>query len=295
MLLVTGITGHTGCWLIKKMQEEKYDRIIKCVVREKSDTKLLDDSGLNIVKAVGDINDSVFLNSCMKDVDTILHIAGIQYSENIVKAAVNNGVEWIICVHTTGRYSKYKSASAEYIRIEDGILTKYGDQVNFTIVRPTMIYGSSKDRNMYKLVDYLYRHKLFPVFGKGLNLMQPVHAKDLGEAYYHILVNKEVTAGKQYNLSGKEPIMYIDLLKTVSEALGRKNIFIHIPMGFSIFAARIYNALFRKALVSVEQVMRMNEDKAFSYENATRDFGYSPLSFEEGIKLEVEEYLRNVE
>lgn len=89
--------------------------------------------------------------------------------------------------------------------------------------------------------------------------------------------------------------MYIDLLKTVSEALGRKNIFIHIPMGFSIFAARIYNALFRKALVSVEQVMRMNEDKAFSYENATRDFGYSPLSFEEGIKLEVEEYLRNVE
>ena len=35
----------------------------------------------------------------------------------------------------------------------------------------------------------------------------------------------------------------------------------------------------------------MQEDKAFGYEDAMRDFGYAPLSFEAGIVEEVNEYL----
>ena len=39
--------------------------------------------------------------------------------------------------------------------------------------------------------------------------------------------------------------------------------------------------------IKAEQIWRLNEDKAFSYEEASRDFGFSSRSFEEGIKLEV--------
>lgn len=48
-----------------------------------------------------------------------------------------------------------------------------------------------------------------------------------------------------------------------------------------------------KAMISVEQVLRMNEDKVFSHEDASADFGYSPKGFEEGIRGEVEEYLQD--
>ncbi|WP_268807445.1 hypothetical protein [Tepidibacillus decaturensis] len=37
----------------------------------------------------------------------------------------------------------------------------------------------------------------------------------------------------------------------------------------------------------------MQEDKDFNYDEAAKDFGYTPLSFQEGIKGEVEEYLRS--
>ena len=66
---------------------------------------------------------------------------------------------------------------------------------------------------------------------------------------------------------------------------------IKVPLGLSIFGAKVYNALNKKAVISVEQVLRMQEDKAFDYEDAVRDFGYSPTSFQEGIRGEVEEYL----
>ncbi|MDD4566107.1 MAG: hypothetical protein PHE79_11620, partial [Eubacteriales bacterium] len=53
-------------------------------------------------------------------------------------------------------------------------------------------------------------------------------------------------------------------------------------------------ALFKNAIITVEQVMRMQEDKAFSHEEAYRDFGFDPLPFEEGIREEVDEYLAGV-
>lgn len=292
MLFVTGITGHTGKWFLKRLVEENYKGKIRCLVRENSNTDLIDKSGLNIEKVYGDLDNKSSLENLMSGVETVVHISTILFSNNVIDAAIKNNVKWAILVHTTGRFSKFKSASEEYIKIEDGLLKKR-DKIGITVLRPTMIYGSSGDRNMYKLVDYLYRHKFFPMFGQGENLMQPVHAKDLGNAYYDVLMKKETTFNKEYNLSGMEPIKYIDLVRCVSRTLNRNNIIVKIPLGFSIFSAKIYNAIDKKAFISVEQVLRMQEDKAFSFEPAVVDFGYSPLSFEEGIKGEVEEYLNN--
>lgn len=296
MLYITGITGHTGRWFLKKLSNERYDDKIRVVMRHsESDApekyKIFENTGLDIEYAVGDLNDEAFLKKSMAGVDTIVHIASISLSEKIINAAISNCVSWAILVHTTGRFSKYKSASEGYIKIEDSILMKR-DKIDVTVLRPTMIYGSSGDRNMYRLVTYLAKHKFFPVFGSGQNLMQPVHAKDLGFAYYDVLTHPEITKNKEYDLSGLSPITYRKIIETISGYLGRKNILINIPFGLSVFAAKIYNALLGKyAIISVEQVLRMQEDKDFSHEAASRDFGYTPYSFEDGIKGEVEEYL----
>ncbi|WP_193222090.1 NAD-dependent epimerase/dehydratase family protein [Bacillus sp. B3-WWTP-C-10-D-3] len=292
MLYVTGITGHTGKWFLKKLIDENYTGKIRCLVRKESNTSFIDQSGLDIEKVYGSLDDKQVLEATMNGVETVIHIATIKFSNNVMDAAINNNVKWAVLVHTTGRYSNYKSASEEYIKIEDNLLKKR-NQIGITVLRPTMIYGSSGDRNMYKLVDYLYKRKFFPMFGKGKNLMQPVHAKDLGDAYYNVLLNREKTFNKEYNLSGKAAIAYIDLVKCVSKTLNRKNVIVKLPLWFSVLAAKIYNAVNKNAVISVEQVLRMQEDKDFRYDEASKDFGYLPVSFEEGIKGEVEEYLNH--
>ncbi|MBJ6361977.1 NAD-dependent epimerase/dehydratase family protein [Paenibacillus sp. GCM10012307] len=289
MLYVTGITGHTGRFFIERLISENYKEPIRCLVRGNSDTSILDNSGLNIEKVYGSLDDLNFLKESMSGSQIVLHIASILHSNNVTEAALMNQIPWVIYVHTTGRYSSYKSASEEYIKIEDGILRKK-NQLGMTILRPTMIYGSSGDRNMYKLVAYLGRHKFFPMFGQGNNLMQPVHARDLGMAYYDVILNKDRTLNKEYNLSGKEPIKYIELVRCVSRALNKKNTIVKIPLKLSLIAAKIYNAITTRAIISVEQVLRMQEDKVFSYAEATKDFNYNPVAFSEGIIEEVQEY-----
>lgn len=229
MLLVTGITGHSGRLFAGRLARERYPGVLRCALRPASDPGFLDKTALNCSTVAGDITDPEFLDGIMPGVDTVLHLAGIQLSGKIVAAAIRNNVRWVILVHTTGRYSRFKSAAAEYISIEDDILG-LRNKIAITVLRPTMIYGSSRDRNMFKLVDYLYRHKFFPIFGSGKNLMQPVLAQDLANAYYGVLMNPEITVNREYNLSGKESISYLDLVRTVSRALGRRNVMVPVPM-----------------------------------------------------------------
>jgi hypothetical protein len=42
-----------------------------------------------------------------------------------------------------------------------------------------------------------------------------------------------------------------------------------------------------RTIIKSEQISRLNEDKAFSYDQAARDFGYGPRSFDEGIRSEI--------
>ena len=185
-LLITGASGHSARYFFEKLSEEKYNKEIKCLVRKGSKVEHLTRYNLKLKFIEADLNDIDQLKKTMKGSKTILHIANIQFSTNIVKSSAEMGIDWCICVHTTGRYSKFKSASAEYIEIEDKLINEHS---NITILRPTLIYGSSRDQNFWRLIKFINAFSFFTVFGSGNNLIQPVYAEDLGSAYLKVIKN----------------------------------------------------------------------------------------------------------
>ncbi|WP_223701573.1 NAD-dependent epimerase/dehydratase family protein [Sutcliffiella deserti] len=292
MLLVTGITGHTGRYFLQELIKNNYEGPIRCIVRKTSDTSLLDNSRLKVEKVIGDINDEVFLDKCMKGVKTIVHIVNIRHTLRILKAAINNNVSRAICVHTTGIYSKFKIASDEYKIIEAEIKDMLAkSEIKVTVLRPTMIYGDLCDHNMSRFIKMVDRFKFFPVINQGKGLIQPVNARDLGKAYYDVVVLPVEKAKLEYNLSGEKPITMLEALKLISRNLGRRNTFISFPLGVGVLIARCLKIGTLGKVDYVEKVQRMSEDRCFSHEEAKKDFGYTPESFEIGIAREVKEYL----
>lgn len=294
MLLVTGITGHTGRYFLQELIKHKYDDTIRCVVRKNSDTSMIDNSGLKIEKVVGDLNDKEFVDACMKGVDTVFHIVNIRYSLNIIEAAIRNNVKRAILVHTTGIYSKFRIASEEYKIIENKLQEIIKNaEIKVTILRPTMIYGDLCDRNMSKFIKMVDRFRIFPVINDGKGLIQPVNARDLGKAYYSVLMMDSNKAKKEYIVSGEKPITMIDAFQLISDNLGKKTTFISFPLWFGVFLARTLKILTFGRVDYIEKVQRMSEDRSFSHDDAKKDFGYSPESFEIGIAREVKQYLNS--
>lgn len=290
MILVTGITGHTGRYFIEELVKNNYKEKIRCIITNKENEKILKESGLNYEVVVGNLNDGVFLEKVSKDVDTIIEIYNIRYSLNILQVALKNDVKRIIFVHTTGIFSKYKMASQEYKKIEKEVIEKARDKIDITILRPTMIYGDMCDHNMSKFIKMMDKMRIYPLIAGGKAEIQPVNARDLGKAYYQVLMNPENTKNKHYNLSGEKPISIKNMLDTILKKLNKKTIFIPVPMWISVSVAYILKIVTLGKMNIVEKVLRMGETRTFSNEEARRDFGYTTISFEEGIEKEIEQY-----
>ena len=210
-----------------------------------------------------------------------------------MKTAIKNNVRRIILVHTTGIYSKFKSASEIYKNIEMNIekmLQKSNRPIGLIYLRPTMIYGNIHDRNIIIFIKMLDKYRWFPVIEHGKSLIQPVNGRDLGKAYYQILMKTDIING-DYVLSGEKPISILDLYRLISNFLGKKTVYFNIPLWLGLFVARFFKFFTLGKIDYIEKVQRMCEDRCFSHDVATRDFGYKPMSLEEGIKIEVEEYL----
>lgn len=297
MLLVTGITGHSGKYFLQELIRNKYDGPIRCIVRANSDTSLIDNSGLNIEKIVGDLENQEFMNEVMSGVNTVVHIASIFYSVTLMRAAVKNDVKRAILVHTTGIYSKYKSASEEYKGIEksiDKIIKGSNSTIGLVYLRPTMIYGYINDSNMIVFIKMVDRLRLFPIIDQGRNMLQPVNGRDLGKAYYQVLRKSNIMSG-DYILSGESPISMKELFRLISQILGKKTTFISVPLALGVFMAKFLKVCSLGKVDYIERVQRMGEDRSFSHKSATEDFDYQPMSLSEGLKIEIEEYLKKVQ
>lgn len=201
-------------------------------------------------------------------------------------------MERLILVHTTGIYSKYKAAGEGYRQIEAKIGEMVqGKGIQLTYLRPTMIYGSLRDNNVCIFMKMVDKLRLFPVVSGAKYELQPVWCGDLGKAYYQVLVNPKTATKEGYNLSGGRPIQLIDMFKTMAQQLGVKNTFVSVPfpiaygLAWVLYLATLGQKDFR------EKVQRLVEPRTFDHTDATHDFGYCPLPFEEGVKGEVEEYL----
>ena len=241
----------------------------------------------------GEITDESFLSDSLSGCDTLIHVAGIHWSREIVNAAAYNNIRRLILVHTTGIYSKYKAAGEEYRHIDDYVEKQCKENnIILTILRPTMIYGNIHDMNVVKFISLVDKFPIMPIVRSARFELQPVHYKDLGKAYYDVLMN-EKTCGHNYNLSGGEIIQLRDMLTVIGENLGKKVIFISCPFWIAYGGAwGLYCASFGR-IDYREKVQRLCEPRVYDHDDATRDFGYNPRMFRIGIVDEVKEYLQN--
>lgn len=286
MIFVTGATGLTGKYLLQLFDRdaELENKNIVLFVRKTSDLSGLMDKGYFI--EYGDITDKASLQNAMagKEIDTLIHIVQLRYAPTIVDLANQFNVKRLIIIGTTGMFSKYQTYSEEYIKAESYI--KKHSKVPYVILRPTMIYGDSKDRNMNKLLRFMNKYRFFPIFGSGKGMMQPIYYKDLATAIYDVYKHRDLS-NVAFNLAGKEPLTYKQLLQKAGKALGKKVYVVRIPYFIAFSLIGFYNLLSPKPKIKLEQIRRLNEDKVFDYSEAKRAFNFDPIDFDTGIQFQV--------
>ncbi len=196
------------------------------------------------------------------------------------------GVRRIVVLSSTSRFTKTESPNeaekATAVRLAEGeqrlISWAKSKGVEWVILRPTLIYGHGRDKNVTEIARFIRRFRFFPLLGKAKGLRQPIHVDDVGEACIAAL--KSPTAvDRAYNISGEETLPYREMLSRIFAALNLQPRLLTIPLSVFALAVACMRLLPRYKHWSVAMAERMNSDLVFDHSDAQRDFGFAPRPF----------------
>jgi len=268
-ILLVGGTGFLGSAVAARLA----DRAPIALVRPTSDLAVLPDG---MERRVGDLAEPLPLQG----IDTLVYCASMGFGHVPVlvrQLEAQSGARRAVFVSTTAIFTRLPAASRA-VRLEAEQAVQ-ASTLTWTILRPTMIYGTGRDRNISRLLRFLTRWPIFPLCGNAL--WQPIHIDDLADAVVAAL-DTPATYRTAYNLAGAEPLRFADLVRTAGRAVGRRVVLVRVPVQVAVLAAKL------SGVVTPEQIRRLAEDKAFAIADAARDFNFAPRSFAQGVKLEAQ-------
>ena len=94
------------------------------------------------------------------------------------------------------------------------------------VLRPTLMFGWFDRKHLGWLARFMQRMPLFPIPGDGRYLRQPLFAGDFCDIVMSC-VERRPTG--DYNITGLEPIDYVDLIRAVREACGASSRIVPVP------------------------------------------------------------------
>jgi len=281
-VFVTGGTGFTGSHVLPLLLNNGYE--VRCLYRPASDRSRLPQPEIEWI--LGDVANPQAVSALMRGTDALVNIAslGFGHADSIIGAAKNAGIQRAIFVSTTAIFTQLNAQSKKVRLVAEAAIESSGLQ--YTILRPTMIYGSPRDRNMWRLIRFMRYFPVAPVFGDGNYLQQPIYVGDVAQAILSCLRNDQ-TICKSYNIAGKAPLTYNQVIDTIARQMKKRVSKLYVPSSPVVSLLKFFERLQVPSPIKAEQVLRLNENKDFNYAEAQKDFGFNPLSFEEGIQLEL--------
>jgi uncharacterized protein YbjT (DUF2867 family) len=281
-LMVTGGSGFLGGYVLREAARRGHRTT--ALARSQAAARAVTALGALPVSGNLDDADSLIDAFAANRCDVLVNLAslGFGHAPVIIAAAERAGIPRAVFVSTTA-VTTTLAATSKRVRLlaEQAIRSAAFD---WTIMRPTMIYGDPGDRNLSRLLPLLCRAPVLPIPG-GKNLQQPVHAADVADAVL-AAAERPAAAGHIYDVAGPEPLTFTDLLRTSARAVASRTRFVPVPLSPVVAAARGYELVSRNPRIRVEQLRRLAEDKAFAIDHAVHDLGYAPRSFADGIHAE---------
>jgi nucleoside-diphosphate-sugar epimerase len=281
-ILLTGGTSHTGRRLARRLLERGV--FLRCMLHNPSHRHLLPDSSrIEIVQ--GSAESAGDLARAAEGIRTVLHLAHIRFAGPVIEALSRRTDSIrLVATSSTRLMSNYRTAIRDAVHAGEGIIKSAPPHVQWTVLRPSMIFGGPDDNNIERLARLLRYCPVFPLFGNGQNLVQPLFVWDLVAAIEACLERPE-TAGHSYVLAGPKPIPYRSMVEAVARASGRRPpFFIRIPRRSAVGLAKLLRRIWARSPLDPEAVRRFGEDRAFNIFAAQRDLGFNPTPFEQALE-----------
>lgn len=272
-ILVFGASGVVGQFLLLQLAA-RGDRVLAVSRKLPAGTE----ATANIEWLRGDLCGDM---PALPSINAVLSLGPLDAFAAWFARAAPAGARRVIALSSMSAESKRESVDAAErelsmrLRAAENELLRIARErdIGCTILRPTLIYGTGRDRSLAPIARLAKRFRVLPIPLGANGLRQPVHAADLAAACLAALDNAK-TMGKVYSLGGGERLRFDELLGRI--AVGPPRLALPLPVPLTL--VRLV-AHFVRGRIGAGALARLTEPLIADNDPATCDFGYAPRAF----------------
>ena len=321
-ILITGANGCIGNVLVRFLVNSGYE-VATLALNDNDTDKIKDIENVKIV--FGDICDRKRMEEILSAsiFHVVIHLAGIVHNPDatleecmevnckatfeLFELSIKYGVKQFIFASTVAVYGEDAEnvldenspvdpqtpyAISKY-KAEEYIKNNHDKSINYTIIRPTTVYGKYDRGNINRLVS-IAKRGFAPIIGDGNNRKSFVYVENLAEG-----ILKAISNEKAYNeifiLSDSESYSVNTIIKTIENAIGKKVLTIRFPIGIVIFMLKLLNGIMRifgrKDFFNASSIKKLVTNNVFDISKARKILNYEPrYDLGEGLKRTYKEH-----
>jgi uncharacterized protein YbjT (DUF2867 family) len=279
-MIMTGASSQVGDFLVKRF--EGSDHAVLAVTRGERAERIHG----NVWWVKPGFLDALAMAG-ISGIGCWFHIAPIWLLADLRRTVTSLRPLRLIALSSTSIETKRQSRSAAELRVVrslekgEGAAFSIGEEIGagVTVLRPTMIYGNRKNKNVELVRNWIRWFRLFPLPGGAKGKRQPVHAADVADACLKVRL-QPVTFGRIYDLAGAEVIEFQEMIGRIFASASRRPVFIHVPSRALRAILALAGRIPGLGFLTPAMIDRLEQDLVFDTSAARRDFGFESRGFE---------------
>lgn len=173
----------------------------------------------------------------------------IESTSLALAACKRHGVPYLVHISSSVVNSKARDWYTESKKAQEKVIAAC--DLPHVILRPTLMFGWFDRKHLGWLSRFMKRVPLFPVPGSGRYLRQPLFVLDFCRIIRACLENR-ITG--TYNITGRDRVDYIDIIRTIRRETGARAWVINIPYGLFWLLLKLYALIDRDPPFTTKQL-----------------------------------------
>lgn len=290
MIFLTGATGYVGRHVLERLRTRGTP--VRCLVLPGDP---VDPAGAGVEVVRADLLDAAALVPLGAGAAAVVHAAAlmlpnradrihavnVEGTRNLLAAARHWGAPRFVYLSAVSAVYAEKNSYGRSKAEAERLVTESG--LDFTILRPTMVYGPDGGLHFAQLVRLLRRIPLVtPILGTGAACLQPVWIGDVVDAVERALDNPRA-ARRTYGVSGATVVRFDELCRRICAEAGLRRVQFRIPLGPLKLAARLAARL-PGSFLTPESLSGLSQDATLDHTSFQAECGYAPLDIDAGLR-----------
>jgi nucleoside-diphosphate-sugar epimerase len=199
-------------------------------------------------------------------------------TENVLAAVLRSAylVHVSSSVIESSANDDYSSTKAR----QEELVVKSG--LPYTVLRPTLMFGWFDRKHLGWLSHFMSSSPVFPIPGHGNYVRQPLYAGDFSEIICACV--KTRPPSRSYNISGKEKIAYIDVIRKIKAAKQSACLLVKLPYRLFYFLLALYALFDRDPPFTTSQLQALVIDEVFEEIDWEEIFKVPATSLDQAIQ-----------